>query len=490
MRRRTGGIAAVAALALLLFAIFAWWPRSPEPLPVAPGDGAEADATAERPTPPPADAAAAEAPAAPAPPAPREPDFRGRVVTPEREPVAGAEIRVESPDGKSWRSGLRSAKDGTFKVDRVSTDTVLAVDHPAFLPYRAPFADLATGTDVVLDPGLAVSGRVTFPDGSPVPGIRIEGGGRSCRAGEDGRYRLSGLPEGPVDVSCRDPNRHGPTRAACAGETACDFVLEEHALRVRAQNERGEPLDPAMCSVHFRGGGTGAGIRPGEPLVLLVPGGVTCRISASADGRRRAVETVRIDGPPSLHDVVVVLPPADERGSLSLRIAAEDGEPVPTVRVTLADDGGGWVQGFIGREVVLDRDGAVTLTEVPAGTFRLTLRAGEYGLPAEQPVVIRSGETTTARALLHYGGQVRLRVRNAAGETVSGGQLDLLDVDDPGSEWRRAFRTSKGGFSVLSRIARPGTYRVRSTVDGRGVLSDPFPVHAGETTEVELRRPE
>jgi hypothetical protein len=96
-------------------------------------------------------------------------------------------------------------KEGRFRIEGLLGEryVIVAYDRKS----AATFREAAVGEDVeiVLDPGLSLSGRVVGKDGKPPPKgiIRLEdslGVHRQEFAGPDGAFAFAGLPEGPCRV--------------------------------------------------------------------------------------------------------------------------------------------------------------------------------------------------------------------------------------------------------------------------------------------------
>ncbi|NUN52527.1 MAG: carboxypeptidase regulatory-like domain-containing protein, partial [Planctomycetaceae bacterium] len=158
----------------------------------------------------------------------------GRVLGPDGEPVPGACLRwrVEvRPGGINERPLLAAeanlvretaavGRDGSFTLRGLRRDPaggegpavlLLAASAPGF-PLRLqalPFEEGGTtaGLEVRLEPGRTIEGRLRRPDGSPAPGVPLLSLGgpapRTVRGAtrEDGTFRLTGLPAGPLLLS-------------------------------------------------------------------------------------------------------------------------------------------------------------------------------------------------------------------------------------------------------------------------------------------------
>ena len=116
----------------------------------------------------------------------------------------------------------------------------------------------ARGQEV--EPTVSLSGRITDGDGRSVSGaeVIIAGIGGSLRAGEDGRFRISGLDPGAHTITARRLGFAPATTTAMlvAGERTVDLVLRPFpyrlaAVRVRAPSLRSR-VDPRMEAFYSR----------------------------------------------------------------------------------------------------------------------------------------------------------------------------------------------------------------------------------------------
>lgn len=434
----------------------------------------------------------------------QEARLRGRVVGPTGVPVAGASLRLRPPspadDGIVHVITAYADEGGRFSLPLLP-EGELKVDHPAYVPRVLSVAGLGPDTEILLDAGLAVTGRVAFPGDRPVPGVRISAQGRHTRTGEDGRYRLTGLRPGRVSVECEVAG----AVAANAGDEDVDFTPRSHVIRVRATDEAGRPLDEAHCSIWWQADGSRHGFTGSLDTengdVLDVPA-TRVGITVSSPGLAEGVRVLEIDGTPRLHEVRLVLSPAPAPGRLEIHAAREDGRPLRRAWVWVWNEAYS-PAGAYADAVELSPEGVATLDDLPPGPRTVEVAGTDvfsrdgYVLAAKAEVEVRSGETTEVVLTLPVGGRVRVTVRDDEGETVVPGRIDLLD-DEGRRVWTCFLQDLEGdGFTtalerplpaLIGRPVPPGLYRVRVRRDGADpVVGEPFPIHAGETAEVSLR---
>jgi hypothetical protein len=187
--------------------------------------------------------------------------LRGRVVSAEGEPVAGArlELRWQAvlPDDERQAVGptiLRDAasdRDGRFALDGMPGGTAwLGVTAHGFVPLdtlevRVPAPDAGGEWVIVLQPGALLEGRVTTDAGDPVAGVRISAGGTAALSDADGRYQAEGVPLGEREVHVSHPNYRTRVQRKRIepGANQLDVQLESGAeVAGRVVDEAGEPI--------------------------------------------------------------------------------------------------------------------------------------------------------------------------------------------------------------------------------------------------------
>jgi hypothetical protein len=163
---------------------------------------------------------------------------------------------------------------GGYREGRLSR-FVLARDRPA-------------GRQTIrLDRGLAVHGRVLDAEGKPAVGQWIEAGGWGGSVQEDGKYEITGLDEGPVEVRVSPRYARAPAQRVDVrpgGANVADFqvvtggaVLFEVPLGVRA-------LQRVRAVARPEAGGEDAALEV-DAAAFAAPSGPTLVLPCLAPGR-------------------------------------------------------------------------------------------------------------------------------------------------------------------------------------------------------------
>ena len=408
-----------------------------------------------------------------------EPGFavRGRVASARGGPLAQAAVELV---GGTWAN---TDEHGAFAVYAPAAGAAaLRVDHSAHRAAEVAAEAPSDDVRIVLDPGLSVRGRVTFPDLRPVPGATLQVGSvhALAEADDDGHYVLSGLPEGDVDVWCITS---GETRSVAAGASGVDFVVRRTVVRAHLRDEDGRPFRRAAVwartlhdgvEVASSGGGS-----PADGIVSFrARAGDVLQISPAAPGHVERITEVVVDGEPGLRDVEIVVPRAGAGATLALRVVDGAGAPVRRAFVTLVNAADSDVAGFADREVELDTEGRAALPGVPPGAHRLTVSTSrdripdeDFGLRFDATVHAEEGGEIDVVATVHAGGRLVVTLLDARGDVAApAGRLQLLDADGEsvaGMFWQR---TEQRGWTTPPRTAAAahfgpalgaGRYRVR-----------------------------
>jgi protocatechuate 3,4-dioxygenase beta subunit len=269
----------------------------------------------------------------------------GRVRDEQQRPVAGAlvslavkdspRIYAQGTEPEAWLPSTRTAPDGTFAVNMpgqapAQLEFTLVAIKPGYAmgvreSLRLP---AATPAVVILPSGVPISGRVTAPNGAPIPEVAVElmeGASKAERSlllldtEGDGWTRTDALGRFATRVRSVPHalafHRHGVTpkavalRDPSAGEEL--VVVLEPAVEIRGTVLRydGSPANDVQVLARRKGGGTLAGASTGGDggfvINELAPGsyelrvikndadlGVSQAVEAPADGLRLTLEQV------------------------------------------------------------------------------------------------------------------------------------------------------------------------------------------------------
>jgi hypothetical protein len=163
---------------------------------------------------------------------------RGRVLARAGGPVAGATVTLRT-------QGVTD-ETGAFEVfARREGEVRAVVKHPEYREISTTVSLPCENLEFVLERGLTVSGRVTFPDGTPVDGADLEDDleKRVVQSGPDGTYVLSGFEDRKVGVRCRLASWRRVVRAGARG---VDFVVPRNIVRFHVKDEWGRPFRRAQ----------------------------------------------------------------------------------------------------------------------------------------------------------------------------------------------------------------------------------------------------
>jgi len=181
---------------------------------------------------------------------PRPASAEFRVLDPEGRPIPGADLIIQlNGEGSDWRriNGGKTDADGRSRIDDVPAGakgyTLEVSFAEGFRPMRVPFEPDGTVREIRAERGRTLEGRlVEAVTGLPVPGFNLlltKPGDpdflMSIRADDDGRFRLTTLPQGEL--------RFGST-SVFGWNSPDSYVVpdgEEGPLLIRLVNVRRSP---------------------------------------------------------------------------------------------------------------------------------------------------------------------------------------------------------------------------------------------------------
>ncbi len=462
--------------------------------------------------------------------------LRGRVIDPDGRPVARADVKTS---GHRW-SDDTSARDGTFAMaippratgagsgdDRddglVSVGVSGAFDQDGreidARPILVEGIDPDAGpVDLTLERGFSIAGRVVAEDGAGAPGVALVAGtgnewrgacggapaslpsswARSARSGEDGAFRLTGLPAGPVKVVAtpEGPGWEGPVEAVIeAGESSASIRLARAGtVEGRVVDARGAPASGVR--VRWSRGGDDAPDGPGRALTRedgafslgAVPLAGTVEVVALTDGADESLAG-RLDGVRAgARDLVVRLP---EEATVEGEVVAADGSPVRRGQVYLVPAGapsavltvGGGLDGTDNRFVVGPvPPGSYYVLHSPSPVWRFA-SASPPSIPQGTPLV-----TAPARGIRFVvGGLCTLRGR-VLGTDVEGFCVEWIPGrGEKGGRVAATARTLPDGRFAIPGVAaeQDGTLFVSRKGDPRCALVENVRPLSG-ATEIRL----
>jgi large repetitive protein len=388
----------------------------------------------------------------------------------------GQGFRGQRGDGGSAIDTFRTAKDGTFKLDRLAPgdNQELVVRHDTHQTAIVGGLALKPGTvhaalTIVLPQGLALQGVVHDDQGHPVPAADVDlmrnpgfGAGRrgpqgaalagpdrrpQVQTGPDGRFRVQGLSTGDwiLTVSKSGFAREvvDPVKVTESSDPLDVALRPGAAIRGFVHNRAGDGVAGYRVTVGGGGGGGGFGFGRRRGLnPLMDPTGPDGAFSIDGLDEGAAYDVVAIpERGPSVTKRSVAAP-ADgveltvaDRGTVLGTVTDAEGRPVTDFVVSYAPEGRGGGQGrgpfgggaFGGASAaeptsLHSDDGSFALDDVPPGRWSLEATASGFQRGRAGGVVVEEGGTTRGVAIrLSRGGVVSGRVVEArSGQPVLG----------------------------------------------------------------------
>lgn len=447
---------------------------------------------------------------------------RGRVVDLAGDPVPAAIVyriaaHEDSIDGERADEMPTTSPSGRFSF-AVEADAVtdIGVMKAGFAPVLLLDVALSGSGetdlgDVVLGAGAEVSGCVTGPGGEPAARLavralpvsesgeavewsaRTKGGmislpGRSLLAtrpadaltAADGSYAIRGLAAGAsYRVEPASPGGSSLSVTVVAPAAHVDFVLAPTGVIVVRSLDAatGEPLGGARVSL--RGPRNTMRQSPDwskEPARFeeeIVLG--EYEVESAVRGYANAAERVVLEDAASPLEVTLRLEKASEAAFGAIRVVARDdaGKPIPQVCLAVRAEDGALSEANPGRGTD-ETSGTRVIERLRPGRVEVavTSQSRDFG-QVETEAEIVAGETTALEVTVPRAGRLAVDVRDAAGASVSGYSLDVLDA--AGGRIPAEISVKSGVFSTMSYgpgdvIGYPGRLRVARLPAGEATL--------------------
>jgi protocatechuate 3,4-dioxygenase beta subunit len=431
-------------------------------------------------------------------------------------PIEGVEfaVRFDMPFAANvvrTRDG-HNAEDGSFDCFGLPLGALkLQASKEGFVPASFDAGEMHEGDvrrDVVLvlRRGNGVKGRVTWPDGKPVAGGRVElhhvvddathrdehERDRHVQTRHDGSFEFTGLTQGSFIVTALAVPDSEPTSAAghasdAANEkrspdadddewsariegvqpsdTVLALVLQKgKAIDGRVVDDLGRPIESfaiAIASVDELGKASGSFDSKSfrDPRGVFWRSGLhdgRWRVSARANGYARpAPRTVRVPMEERLGDLV--LPRA---ATLSGTVADADGRPVAkaTLRIDRVPKASGQFDDNTDVDPITDKEGRFECHDLAPGSIQLVASADGRADSVPMVLTLEAGQSLTGLTLaLSAGGRLVGEVFDAAGQPDAHRSISV--VRRGGSASHREIGADELGRFAVEHLAA-GTYDV------------------------------
>jgi hypothetical protein len=433
--------------------------------------------------------------------------IEGRVIDGRGMPLPGTRVSISSFTTERRREPVVSDADGRFRLGGLAPGERfdLTVFHPGHLPHDAPGVEAPSPEPlrITLRPARSLAGRVVDDAGKPIPGVRIslvetrelrmaggsQSGGSSRTAGEtdaEGRFVATHLTPGTVHLSFEASGFLGKVLRGLSipeeeDPAPVEVVLETGAvLSGRVVDSRGRPAAGLRVVVH-----------PLEPKERMLPSGAEAdtdadggfRIAGLAPGQHRVeVQDWRTQQGRLLAEKTIALGSGGgnrldlklpDGYRLSGRVVDEQGEPVRGARLTLSADRG--------QAASADSapDGSFRFTDVPEGTWRLTVSARGHA-PAAEEVRLAGGDLDGLALRLSRGGTITGRLLGLTG--TERGQVRVV-------AWPEAGGAGTVLSSAVGSVDDEGGYRVPDVGPGQWTVEASLPSGRTGRGAVQLSAP-
>jgi protocatechuate 3,4-dioxygenase beta subunit len=278
-------------------------------------------------------------------------------------------------------------------------------------------------------------------------------GAQVVQTDDAGRYTASGVPVGNVSVFAVGTGNLSNSSGFAAGNI--DGPNQTATINVSMQNTAGRvsgrvvrsdggpavgalvvayaviPGLPSARFDHATAVGYAYADRDGQFTISKIPvGDVTLEVTDYVNGMQVSQHVTLTNDAPVATGLLLTLPGL---GSVSGHVLDETGAPVPGAFVSAA-----------GRSVQADAGGAYTLTDLPAGTHRVSAFVQDSGQGGSATAVVRAGQTTEGVNVVilrpaTVEGQVLMVAEGettpqpVAGAYVSSDGYDLVQTDAQGN---------------------------------------------------------
>ena len=446
---------------------------------------------------------------------------RGVVLSPAREPVAGASLTLTLGRSKAnYQVAVDSDKDGVFEFAGVPEGRRrLVVQHQEFAAddrmIDVPQPGLVLDLTIGLSAGAVLRGLVREEGGGPIEGAvvraRMRGAGkgspplRSVETDERGVFEIQGLPDEGLMVVARAEGFLETRESLDAGVRYHEVVMPRVARVAGMVTDvfSGEPVTnfsvrvslPQHPNAAKRGGGRTQQVQDdnGHWQSPPLPAGTVVNIEVRAKGYApKVVEglVARVGAEPG--DSVVGL---SFGVTLFGLVETQDGMPLANAKLRLvAGEGapaaeGGKGGGSAGRSTQTDSGGSFEFENVGSGDVRVVVEGGDAGVFVHPTSIPDNVSQWPVMIRVEAQGRIVGVVRRADGQFDGDADVALTAVEVPGLG-QRVWQEKADGLGRFSFDDLPfGVYRVGRLQAGDGkreAFARHIAVTSREPLEVEL----
>ncbi len=434
---------------------------------------------------------------------------RGRVVDEDGSPIAGAEVQALGREffGNPTDDLRKTASDaeGRFALAGLTPGKMwLHLEHDDYQEQLSTPFELRDGEqreqgDMVLNEGLAVAGRVVFPDGAPATGTRVTvqpdlaenlagspmdprayiGARNQAEADATGAFRIKGLGTGPWIVAAqleltdehgaRAPGRWNASVGLVRPPALETLLTLEPPVTVSGTVQDSQKHPIAAFSLHAERAGSQWYMPPSE---------TKDQPFESPDGRflltdlRSGEWSFRAEAEGYAHSakVTLKLPSSEELALVLLRpvlvagtVVDPAGLPVAGAEVTKELEGVEAILAMQGRRdwpvARSDDQGAFRLEGMPPGAGSIMAKKDGFAPSAGFSLELGEGEQKLDLVLtLRRGGTISGEVFDAEGKPATG---SMVILQMPTLQQRRFTNTDARGTFAESGL-EPGTWQVQA----------------------------
>ena len=432
--------------------------------------------------------------------------------------IEGASVTYLSPQ-RQWYGNQSSATtdaEGAFTLEGVPAGTVdVTATHGQFAQgYARGIAVRAGDTAqarIEMGVGGGIRGTVTYA-GKPVQGAGVYSMKKSSgpmdnvyknvTTDAEGRYEISGLPEGEYSVNANRPGRSGGSSSmhreatVIEGQVAQVDLGEEAGIRLSGRViSGGEPIKVRWIQVMQveRGWqGQTSEVDDSGNYTIEVPGPGVYHFMLETDGRSGGAK-IAVEVPDGVTELSrdLVLPSG---GIAGVAVDADSGSPIAQAQV-FAFSSGTQVRSVMnlfrsmqgmGRT---DDQGRFEVPRLPGGSYSLVVIAEGYVSGRLEGVEVQEGgRSRDVRVVLGRGIDFQVRVTDQKGNPVAQAMAFLRDQDGNFVIFNRPWMSGPDGV-ILFQAILPGIYQVSTThqlfAPGRASLR----VAAGASLQTIVLRP-